>query len=252
MTERTLPTEDPALRIQPIQASERLIVALDVPSIEEARKLVEQLDGLVSFFKVGLRLHLVPGVNEFISELVKSKKNVFVDFKYHDVDETVQNAVEQAANRSITFVTVHGNGSTIRAAIRGRGNRRLPKILIVTVLTSLDAADIKDLGYRCSVKTLVLHRAKMALEAGCDGVIASGLEAQEIKQLAQDRLLIVSPGIRLSDTSTDDHKRPASPSGAIRAGADYLVVGRPIIRASAPRRAAESIIEEMQIAFQKR
>ena len=252
MTERILPVQDPAPAVSPALANERLIVALDVPSIEQAQALVEELKGLVSFFKIGLRLHLVPGVHELIAQLLREGNRVFADFKYHDVDETVQNAVEQAANRGITFVTVHGNGSTIRAAIRGRRNKDAPKILIITVLTSLDAADMKDLGYRCSVKALVLHRAKMALEAGCDGVIASGLEAEEIRQLAQDRLLIVSPGIRLRDASTDDHKRPATPTKAIEAGADYLVVGRPIIHAPNHRHATQRILEEMQAAFEKR
>ena len=253
MTERTLPIQDPAPVVNPAQANERLIVALDVPTIEQARMLVEQLNGLVSFFKIGLHLHLVPGLNDFIRKLIENGKKVFVDFKYNDVDATVEKAVEQAAKRGITFVTIHGNGSTIRAAIRGRGDGGLPKILLVTLLTSLDAVDIRDLGYRTiSVKELVLQRAKMALDAGCDGVIASGQEAQAIRQLARNQqLLIVSPGIRPRNTSTDDHKRPSSPTDAIEAGADYLVVGRPIIQASKPRQAAERIRDEMQAAFQK-
>lgn len=232
-----------------VNAADRLIVALDVPTIEDARALVDELDGLVSFFKIGLRLHLAPGLNDFIGQLIDSGKKVFVDFKYNDVEETVQNAVDQAAQRRITFVTVHGNGKTIQAAKRGRGDRPLPKIFIVTVLTSLDADDIKDLGFPCDLKELVLLRAEQALKAGADGVITSGEEGHLIRGLAQNRLLIVTPGIRPRDTSTDDHKRPTTPTAAIEAGADYLVVGRPIYNAPNPRQAAEKIIAEIQEAF---
>ena len=248
MTERTLPIQ----HLATVQANERLIVALDVPTIEQARTLVEQLDGLISFFKIGLGLHLAAGLEGFIDFLLAKNKKVFIDFKYNDIGETVEKAVEQAAMRDITFVTVHGNGGMIRAAVKGRGHKSSPKIFIVTVLTSLDAVDIKDLGFPCSVERLVLHRAQSALDAGCDGVIASGREAQAIKKITQDRLLIVSPGIRPKGASSDDHKRAASPTEAIEAGADYLVVGRPIIHTPTPRHAAERILEEMRVAFDKR
>ena len=236
----------------PLPANERLIAALDVSSIESARSLVQQLEGLVSFFKVGFRLHLAPGLSDFIDWLNESGRKVFLDYKYYDVEETVQGAVRLAAERGITFVTVHGSGGTIRAAVRGRGENGFPKILIVTVLTSLDATDITAMGFPCSVEDLVVHRAKMALQAGCDGVIASGKEARAIRSLAQDRLLIVTPGVRLADTSTDEHKRPVTPSDAIASGADYLVIGRPILNAPDARHAAERIVNEMQEAFQRR
>jgi orotidine-5'-phosphate decarboxylase len=237
---------------QELHAADRLIVALDLPSVKEAEALVRQLDGIVSFFKIGLRLHLAEGLNKFIDDLIASGKKVFVDFKYNDVEETVQNAVAQAAQRGITFITVHGNGKTIRAAKRGRGDRELPRIFIVTVLTSLDADDILDLGFPCALQDLVMHRARQALKDGADGVIASGQEGLLIREMARDRLLIVSPGIRPGDTSTDDHRRPATPTEAIEAGADFLVVGRPIYRAKDPRQAAEAIIAEMQAAIDRR
>jgi len=149
----------------------------------------------------------------------------------------------------VSFLTVHGNGPIIRAAVEGRGKSDL-KILSVTVLTSLDSVDILDLGFQCKVDELVLYRARKALEAGCDGVIASGKEAEAIRSLAGDLpLLIVTPGIRPELASLDDHKRPVTPAAAITAGADYLVVGRPITASEDPRRAAESILSEMQAAF---
>lgn len=239
-------------RHQGVNAAERLIVALDLPTVEEAEALVGQLDGIVSFFKIGLRLHLAAGLNAFLDRLLQRGKRVFVDFKYNDVEETVQNAVDQAANRGVTFVTVHGNGKTIQAAKRGRGHRDIPKIFMVTVLTSLDAEDIRELGFPCELENLVLHRADQALKAGADGVIASGKEGHLIRGLAQDRLLIVTPGIRPGDTSTDEHKRPTTPTDAIHAGADYLVVGRPIYTAASPREAAAGIVKEMQAALDPR
>ncbi len=232
-----------------IHAADRLIVALDLPTVEQNEALVHELNGVVSFFKIGLGLHLASGLESFLDRLIAKGNQVFVDFKYNDVPQTVENALDQAARRGITFVTVHGNGAAIQAAVRGRGSRALPKIFIVTVLTSLDADDIKDLGFPCSLEDLVLHRAQQALQAGADGVIASGRETDLIRRLAQDRLLIISPGIRLEDTSMDDHKRPVTPAKAIKAGADYLVVGRPIYDDPRPRPVAERMIAEMQSSF---
>jgi orotidine-5'-phosphate decarboxylase len=233
-----------------INARDRLIVALDLPDIEHARAVVARLDGVVSFFKVGLVLQLAPGVGPFIEELVKDDKKVFLDYKYMDVPETIRKAVGRAASSGITFLTIHGNGGIVGAAVEGRGNSAL-KILAVTVLTSFDAKDIKELGFECSVEDLVLYRAKKAIDAGCDGVIASAQEARKISGLAGGRpILIVTPGIRPSYKTTDDHKRPMTPGDAIREGADYLVVGRPITDDPDPRASAERIIAEMQDAFE--
>jgi len=233
-----------------IDAKERLIVALDVPTVEEAKGLVRQLDGLVSFFKIGLELQLAAG-GDFVRWLIQQGKKVFLDYKYFDVEETIKRAVAQVAAIGVSFLTVHGSGGIIRAAVEGRGQGPL-KILAVTVLTSLDALDIRDLGFACSVEELVLYRARKALEAGCDGVIASGHEARAIRELAKDRLLIVTPGIRPAGTGRNEHKRSVTPAQAIEAGADYLVVGRPIRDAEDPRGAAEGILAEMQSAFNSR
>ena len=231
-----------------IDARQRLIVALDVESIDDARALVNELDGLVSFYKIGLWLQLVAGVNDFVHELIKSGNRVFIDYKHFDVPETMRRAVENAAAMGVSFLTVHGVGDIVAAAVEGRGTSDL-KVLTVTVLTSLDAKDINDMGYECSVEELVLHRARKASEAGCDGIIASGHEARAIRKKIGADLLIVTPGIRPEEDTTDDHKRAMSPAEAIAAGADYLVVGRPIWKASDRREKATKIVEEMQRAF---
>src|SRR6266567_194704 len=230
-----------------VDARERLIVALDCDSISKATAFVEELEGLVSFFKVGIELQLAEGMSAV--EYLKSKgKRIFLDLKYFDVPETVERAVRRAASLGVTFLTIHGNGRNIEAAVRGRGENNL-KLLSVTVLTSLDADDIKDLGFQCSVEELVLHRAKRALEAGCDGVIASGQEASKIREFLGDKLLIVSPGIRPGQFPKQDQKRAVSPRAAVVEGADYLVVGRFITTNPYPRKAAERVIAEMQEAF---
>lgn len=228
-------------------AREKLIVALDYWNIEDARKLVRELDDEVSFYKVGLGLQLVGG-NEFARELIAEGKRVFLDYKYYDIAETVQRAVAQAAELKITFLTVHGVGSIMKAAVAGRGNSDM-KVLGVTVLTSMDADDIKEMGFECSVEDLVVARAKRALEVGVDGVIASALEVAEIRKQTSNKLMIVSPGIRPSGGAKHDQKRVATPFEAMRAGADYLVLGRPIYAADNPKAAAQAIIQEMADAL---
>jgi len=236
-----------------IDASERLIFPLDVPSVEVAKAWVERLDGIVSFFKIGLELYAASGIS-LVPYLLGRKKKVFLDLKYFDVPETVKRAVRQVAELGVSFLTIHGNAKIIKAAVEGRGDSDL-KLLSVTVLTSLDNDDMKDLGFECSVEDLVLRRAAKALEVGCDGVITSPREADKVRDLANlmkgrdQKFLIVTPGIRPGDLSRDDHKRLAAPSEAIKAGADYLVIGRPIRDASDPRQAAIEIIKEMQLAF---
>ncbi len=235
-------------KMEHIEARDRLIVALDVSTLEEAKDLVEKLEGVISFFKIGIILNMISGL-DFIKWLIERKKKVFLDLKYFDVQNTIREAVENVAKMGVTFLTVHGNGQIIKAAVEGRGNSDL-KILSVTVLTSLDVHDIKDLGFPCSVDELVLFRAKKALEAGCDGVIASGREVKLIREQVGNKLLIVTPAIRPKGATVDDHKRSTTPTQAIEKGADYLVVGRPIIKAANPRKAAEDIIKEMEKAFQ--
>jgi orotidine-5'-phosphate decarboxylase len=233
----------------PANANERLIVALDLKDIDASRSMVHALEGTVDFFKIGLALQLAPGVEKFIHELIGSGKRVFLDYKYYDIAETVRKAVSRAAELRISFLTVHGSASVIRGAVEGRGNSDL-KLFAVTVLTSLEKADIVEMGYtEHSVEQLVLFRARIALEAGCDGVIASGLEAEAIKRVSGKRLLVVTPGIRPDGYPEDDQKRKVTPGQAIAAGADYLVVGRPITGQPDPRVAAEAVAAEMQQAF---
>ena len=233
-------------------ASQRLIVALDVPDVDHARQMVATLNGAVSFFKIGLTLQLAEGVGELIRELIDSGKQVFLDYKYYDIEATLRRAVERAAQLGVSFLTIHGSGKLIRAAVEGRAQQPL-KLFTVTILTSMDKEDIAELGYTAhTVEQLVLFRARKALEAGCDGVIASGEEAKQIKELTHNKLLVVTPGIRRDSHPADDQKRRTGPASAIHAGADYLVVGRPIIAAPDPRSEAVSLLEEMQQAFDSR
>jgi len=233
----------------PKRIEDRLIVALDVPSIGEARDLVGQLDGLVSFFKVGLWLQFAAGFDGLIDELIKRDKKVFLDAKMFDIGETVKHGVASAAERGVDFVTVHGDGEIMKAAVEGRGNSRL-KILAITVLTSVDQNGLRDFGYLCSVEELVRLRVRQAIACGCDGIIAAPDDNpnQLRRRLGAESLLIVTPGVRLAGSSADDHKRPGSPAQAIAAGADYLVVGRPIVKSHDPALAVAQIIEDMRRA----
>jgi orotidine-5'-phosphate decarboxylase len=229
------------------QAREKLIVALDYWDIADARKLVHDLGDEVTFYKVGLGLQLAGG-DEFAKELKRSGKRVFLDYKWQDIEETMKMAVKRAAEANIDFLTVHPVGGILKAAVEGRGTSKL-KILCVTVLTSMDAEDIKEMGFQCDVEALVLARATKALNAGCDGVIASVREAATIRAKTDNKLMIVTPGIRPTGSVADDQKRTASPREAILAGADYLVIGRPVTADSDPKRAARAIIEEMASAL---
>ncbi len=233
-----------------VNVEDRLIVALNQPTVEEAITLVGTLGSVVSFYKVGLQLQMMPRIGDLIGHLLRSGKRVFLDYKYYDTVETVGDATERAARLGVTFLTVHGNRDIIRAAVEARAGTGL-KILAVTVLTSLDAADLEDMfGRPVPVADLVLHRAAKALEYGCDGVVASIQEAKAIHGLAQGRALaIVTPGVRLDGAGLDDHKRAGTPQAAITAGASYLVVGRPIINAADPVRAAGDFIAAMRAAF---
>lgn len=236
-----------------IRAADRLIVALDVPDIDEANRLVDALGPTVSFFKLGHWLQLVRGFEGLIDGLIDRGKRVFLDTKGSDIPETMRAGATAAASRGISFLTIHGNGEVtedaMRAVVEGKGSSDL-KILSVTVLTSLDDLDLRKAGYGRSAQELAHERASRALRCGCDGVITSGQEAHNIRELAGDRpFLIVTPGIRPAGAPKDDQKRSMTPTNAIRAGADYLVVGRPIVRVADPLKAAEMIAQEMQAAF---
>ena len=222
-----------------IPREERLIAALDVPDTEQAKALVQRLGDSVTFYKVGLELFMAGGVFEFIEWLTKRGNKVFADLKFFDIPETVAAAVRGLRNRGVTFATVHGNQAMLGAAGEAKGD---VKILAVTVLTSLDQADLDDLGFRCDIEKLVLSRARRALEAGCDGVISSGMEAPALKRELGDRLLVVTPGIRpAQNRPKDDQKRTVDVAQAFANGADYIVVGRPIRQAPDPRAAAQAI-----------
>jgi orotidine-5'-phosphate decarboxylase len=230
-----------------IPRAERLIVALDVPTPAEARALVEKLGDSARFYKVGLELFMAGGYFELIDWLVGRDSKVFVDLKFFDVPETVRRAVGNLRGRGISFATVHGNQAIMEAAGKEKGE---VKILAVTVLTSLDRGDLDDLGFSCDVEHLVLSRARRAIEAGCDGVISSGLEAQRLKSEFHDKLLVVTPGIRPVDNRpADDQKRTVDVAQAFASGADYIVVGRPIRQASDPRAAAQAIQQTIAAIF---
>jgi len=222
-----------------IPARERLIFALDVPTVAEAMQCVEELGDSVLFYKLGLQIFLAGGYYELIAWLRARGKKVFVDLKFFDVPETVRLAVAQLRGRDVEFATVHGNDSILQAAVR---EKQSLKILAVTVLTSLDRGDLDDLGFACDVEQLVLSRARRALQIGCDGVISSGLEAPGLREHLGANFLIVSPGIRpVENKPVDDQKRTVDADQAFRNGADYIVVGRPIKNAADPRAKAEEI-----------
>ena len=221
-----------------IPRRERLIAALDVPTAAEARQLVEKLGDSVSFYKIGLELSTSGGYFELLDWLVKRGNRVFCDLKLHDIPETVRRAVANLRGRGVGFLTVHGDRAIMEAAAREKGE---VKILAVTVLTSMGQADLAAMGYGGSMEQLVLSRARGAAESGCDGVIASGLEAPGIKQAFGEKLLVVTPGIRPAGGDAADQKRVVDVAQAFRNGADYIVVGRPIRDAKDPAAAAASI-----------
>lgn len=229
----------PPSSVPHVPPRERLIVALDVPSVAEARALVEKLGDAACFYKIGLELFMAGGYFELLEWLVRRGNKAFVDLKFFDVPETVRRAVANLRGKGVAFATVHGNQAIMEAAAKEKGE---VKILAVTVLTSLDRGDLDDLGFSCDVERLVLSRARRAIEAGCDGVVSSGLEAARLKAEFRDRLLVVTPGIRpVENRPADDQKRTVDVAQAFANGADYIVVGRPIRQAADPRAAAEAI-----------
>jgi orotidine-5'-phosphate decarboxylase len=225
---------------KPIPVRERLIMALDVPGIPEAKALVEELGDSVLFYKVGLELFMSGDYFGLVSWLKDQGKKVFVDLKFFDVPETVARAVRALSDKGVEFATVHGNDAIMQAAAREKGAL---KILAVTVLTSLDRGDLDDLGFACDVEKLVVSRARRALALGCDGVISSGLEVPMLRGEVDNKLLVISPGIRpVENRPSDDQKRVVTVEQAFQNGADYIVVGRPI-RDAADRKAAAELVQ---------
>ena len=217
---------------------DRLIFAMDVPDCARARDLAEELGDAVTFYKIGLELMMSGEYFELLDWLLRRDKKVFCDLKFFDIPATVGSAVRSLKDRGASFVTVHGNQSIMEAAAENTGDSL--KVLGVTVLTSLDRGDLDDLGFDCDLEALVLSRAKRALESGCDGVISSGLEVPRLREHIDNKLVVVSPGIRPVDNKPmGDQKRVVTVETAFANGADYIVVGRPIRDAESPRAAAE-------------
>jgi orotidine-5'-phosphate decarboxylase len=229
--------------------ADRLIVALDVPTIAGAREMVARLDGTVSFFKIGLWLAFAEGVDGLLHSLISSGKKVFLDAKMYDIGRTVEEGVARAADRGISFVTVHGDARIMEAAVKGKGGSDL-KIFAISVLTSLDDAGLKEMGYALTARDLIHMRTKQAAGFGCDGMIASAADdPNELRRIAgSDTLLIGTPGIRGAEDTSDDHARLATPKAAIERGSDYLIVGRPIVAHADPAARARQIIAEMEAA----
>lgn len=228
-----------------IDDRERLIAALDVPRADDARALAGRLGDAVRFYKIGLELASAGGYFELLDWLRGRGARVFADLKLYDIPATVRRAVANLRASGASFLTVHAERSIMEAAAREKGDL---KILAVTVLTSFDERSIAEMGYAGSVEDLVLKRARAALESGCDGVIASGLEAPKIKAAFGERLLVVVPGVRPAGTAAQDQKRVVDVAQALANGADYIVVGRPIRDAADPRAAASAIQDSISAA----
>ena len=240
-------------RALPSRMEDRLIVALDLPSVAQARAVVAKLDGIVTFYKIGLWLIFAPGFEAFLDELLKTGRNVFLDAKMFDIGETVRRGIERVAERGVSFVTIHGDGDIIRAAVEGRGGAAL-KLLVVPALTSLNERGLRELGHSGSVADLIADRARFALDCGVDGIIASPQDDPNAirRRLDAERLLVVTPGVRLAGAALDDHKRSGTPAQAIADGADYLVVGRPIVHSDEPAAMAARIVDDMKSAVDGR
>jgi orotidine-5'-phosphate decarboxylase len=232
---------------KPIPVRERLIMALDVPSIPEAQALVDELGDSVIFYKVGMELFMSGDYFSFIAWLKQRGKKVFVDLKFFDVPETVGRAIKALSIKGVDLATIHGNDAIMQAAAKNKGDLN---VLAVTALTSLDRGDLDDLGFTCDVQALVLSRARRALQIGCDGIVSSGLEVAMLRTELDHRLLVITPGIRPVDNrQEDDQKRVVSVEQAFENGADYIVVGRPIRDAVDRKAMAEKVQQQIQSVF---
>lgn len=234
-----------------IQAKERLVFALDVPTAKAAEAMLDRVQEAVGVIKVGLELFASEGP-AIVRMVRRYGKPVFLDLKVLDIAETVQRTTARVADMGVSFLTVHAQRKALAAAVTGRAGNPQMNILAVTVLTNFDQADLRESGYDGTVEQAVVARARIAAEAGCDGVIASGKEPAAIRSAIDSPLLIVTPGVRPVGRGVDEHARVTTPRQAIHAGADYLVVGRPIRDAPDPRAAAQAIVDEMQAAFAER
>jgi orotidine-5'-phosphate decarboxylase len=227
-----------------VKADPRLIIPLDLPSVDEARSMVEALGEAVSFYKVGLELFAGGEGMTLARELKAGGKQVFLDWKLHDIGTTVQRATAVLAGSGCDFLTVHGEPQVMTSAVRGRGTSNL-KILAVTVLTSLTDADLEETGYHETARQLVERRIHQAIAAGCDGVIASPHEAELARKLGGKDFLVVTPGVRPDWSARNDQARAATPAEALKSGASHIVCGRPITAANDPQAAARRVAAEM-------
>jgi len=229
-----------------IKIEDRLIFALDVPEVSEAKKIVTELDDSVNFYKIGMELLMTGQYFELLDWLIAKDKKVFVDLKFFDVPETVGRTISRLSDYGATFATIHGNQALMEKAVENKNNL---KILAVTALTSLDRGDLDDLGFDCNVKDLVISRAKRAFEAGCDGIVSSGLEVPYIREYVDNKLIAVTPGIR-PVANNDDQKRVVDVATAFKSGSDYIVVGRPIKNADNRYEAATNIQKIIRSTFE--
>jgi orotidine-5'-phosphate decarboxylase len=228
-----------------LEPRDRLIVALDMSTVEEARAMVARLGDAVSFYKIGYQLALAGGLS-YAAELIDGGKKLFVDMKLHDIGNTVASGVKSISRIGATFLTVHAYPQTMKAAAEARAGGL--RILAVTVLTSYDDADLKSAGYGMSVRDLVAQRARQARDIGVDGLVCSPEEVENLRSIIGDKLALVTPGIRPAGAAAGDQKRIATPAAAIASGADYLVVGRPIVAEADPKAAARAIVAEIATA----
>jgi orotidine-5'-phosphate decarboxylase len=229
-----------------LDARERLIVALDVPSVPVAEAMVARLGDSVWFYKIGYQLAFAGGL-PFAARLIASGKQVFLDLKLHDIGNTVAKGVESVAQLGATFLTVHAYPQTMKAAVEGKQGSKL-RILAVTVLTSYDDADLAAAGYEMNVRELAAARAVQARDTGVDGLVCSAEEAVSLRAIVGPGMVLVTPGIRPAGSATGDQKRTMTPARAIKTGANYLVVGRPVLEAGDPKTAADSIVREIEQA----
>lgn len=230
-----------------MHARNRLIVGLDIPTVGEAEKMVATLGDTVSFYKIGYQLAFAGGI-EFARDLAKDGKNVFLDMKLLDIDNTVAKGVENIATMGVTMLTVHAYPKAMRAAVKAAEGSGLC-LLAVTVLTSMDDADLLEVGYQADARTLVTRRAEQALAAGMGGIVCSAEESAAVHKIVGSDMAIVTPGIRPAGGDAGDQKRVMTPGDALRAGSSHLVVGRPIVKAADPRAAARAILAEMTSAL---
>lgn len=240
----------PTSPFAPKTALDRLMLPVDVPTIRDAEALVSRTEGKVGVYKIGMELQFAGGL-EFARDLAADGKKIFLDVKLHDIDNTITQAIRNVARMGMTFVTLHAYPKTMRAAVKGLAEEGNPALCLlgVTVLTSMDEDDLVAAGYRGPVSDLVAARAKDARDAGMGGIVCAATEAQNMRAILDDDLVIVTPGIRPKGSAANDQRRVMTPEDAIRAGSDYLVVGRPISKAEDPGAAADAVVAEIEAAL---